>query len=46
MTGNVKGVYNEWNGNIETAIKEKTDATLNKLIKSRYRNRALYVVER
>jgi len=46
MTGNVKGVYDEWGGDIEAAIKEKTGATLNPLIKSRYRNRALYVVER
>jgi len=44
MTGNVKGVYDKWGGNIVEAVEEKTGTTLKPLIKTRYRNRVLWSV--
>lgn len=43
MTQNIKGVFDEWNGDIEMALMAKTGATLEPLLKTRYRNRVLYV---
>jgi len=46
MTQNIKGVYDEWGGDIEKAVEEKTGAVLTPLLKTRYRKRLLYRLEK
>ena len=46
MTQNIKGVFDEWGGDIEKAVEDKTGATLKPLIQTRYRKRLLYRLEK